>query len=498
MTGLQIMNQQSNNKTLIYILLTFAALFLVVMLCSGSFGLGLLAGRLDIDDVVSASGVNRPIRPADLSGTGPLLGDSAPSGTQAAPENFDVFWEAVELITYNFDGETPEGAEITYAAVEGVLQVMEVCDPGSTVGFHLEAGDIPRGAPANFAYFWETADQVYVDCGDQIPPPNELVYLATTGVIERLDDHYSAILSPQQAEGYRIDLSSTFEGIGSTVGPADEDTGAGVVIIYPFPGSPAEQSGLRKNDEIIAVNEVDVTGMDLDAAVTLIRGPAGSVVTLSVRRDQGDPFDVEITRDRIEISVLESEITEDNLLHVSLYDFSNRSGKEMKKALEDGVKAGVAGIILDLRGNPGGRLDMSIDIASMFIEDGVVVSESGHRNVEHKARGKALVGDLPVVVLVDGGSASASEIVAGAIQDYKRGVLLGEKTFGKGSVQTLYDLSDDSMLRVTTARWFTPNGRQITGDGLEPDIEVVYDPDQPSDNQLQAATDYLLDLIDSK
>ena len=492
------MTQQSNNKTLTYILLTFAALFLAMVICSGSFGLGLLAGRLDIDDVVSASGVNRPIRPADISGTGSLLGDNAPNGTQEAPENFDVFWEAVELIADNFDGEVPEGAEITYAAVEGVLQVMEVCDPGKTVGFHLEAGDTPRDAPANFAYFWETADQIYVDCGDQIPPPDELVYLATTGVIERLDDHYSAILSPQRAEGYRIDLSSSFEGIGSTVQPADEDTGVGVLIVYPFPGSPAEQAGLRKNDEIVAVDDVDVTDMDLDAAVALIRGPAGSVVMLSVRRDQSAPFDVEVTRDRIEIPVLESEITEDNLLHVSLYDFSNRSGQEMKKALKRGVEAGVDGIIFDLRGNPGGRLDMSIDIASMFIEDGVVVSESGHRNVEHKARGKALVGALPVVVLVDGGSASASEIVAGAIQDYERGVLLGEKTFGKGSVQTLYDLSDDSMLRVTTARWFTPNGRQIDGEGLEPDIVVEYDPDQPTDTQLQAAIDYLLDLIDSE
>jgi carboxyl-terminal processing protease len=492
------MNQQSHSNTLLYILLALTAVFLAVLLCSGSFGLGLLAGRLDFGDVVSASGVNRPIRPADITETGPLLGDSAPSGTQPAPENFDVFWEAMALMTDNFDGEVPTDAEITYGAVEGLLQVMDVCDPGKTVGFHLQAGDIPSDAPANFAYFWVTADQLYVDCGDQIPPPDELVYLAANGVIDHLDDHYTALLPPQRAEDYRMDLSSSFEGIGSTVGPVDEDAGTGVLIIYPFPGSPAEAAGLRPNDEVIAVDQTDVTEMGLDDAIDLIRGPAGSVVVLSVRRNQESPFDVEITRDRIDIPILESEITADNLLHVSLYDFSNHSGEEMKKALEQGVADGVDGIIFDLRGNPGGRLDMAIDISGMFIEDGVVVSESGHRNAEHEARGKALVGDLPVVVLVDGGSASASEIVAGAIQDYKRGVLMGEKTFGKGSVQTLFDLSDGSMLRVTTARWFTPNGRQINGEGLEPDIEVVYDPDQPTDNQLQAATDYLLDQIQSQ
>ena len=492
------MNHKSHDKTLLYILLSAVAIFLVTLLCSGCFGLGMLAGRLNIADVVNASGLERPLPPADITETGPLPGDNAPDGVQPAPENFDVFWEAMDLIADNFDGDVPQGAAITYGAVEGVLHMLESCDPGSTVGFHLEAGDIPRDAPANFAYFWTTADQIYVDCGDQIPPPDELVYRAANGVIDRLNDHYSALLSPQQAESYRIDLSSSFEGIGSTVGPADEEAGTGVVIVYPFPGSPAEQAGLRPDDEIIAVDQVDVTEMNLDEAIALIRGPAGSVVILTIKRDQQAPFDVEITRDRIDIPVIESEITAENLLHISLYDFSNHSGEEMKKALREGVAVGVDGIILDLRGNPGGRLDMAIDIAGMFIEDGVVVSESGHRNVEHKARGKALVGDLPVVVLVDGGSASASEIVAGAIQDYGRGVLIGEQTFGKGSVQTLFDLSDGSMLRVTTARWFTPNGRQINGNGLEPDIVVEYDPDQPADPQLQAAIDYLLDQIQSQ
>jgi len=210
---------------------------------------------------------------------------------------------------------------------------------------------------------------------------------------------------------------------------------------------------------------------------------------------------VEVIRDRVEIPILRSEITDDNLLHIMLADFSTRSGEEVKQALEEGIEAGVQGVILDLRGNPGGRLDMSINIASLFIEDGVIVSESGEQDIDHKAKGKALVPDLPVVVLVNGGSASASEIVAGAIQDHERGALIGETTFGKGSVQRLFNLSDDSILKITVAKWYTPNGRLIDGEGLEPDIVVPFefDPDQPElDPQFDAAVAYLLDLLKSE
>lgn len=494
------MNQHkhSDSSVLKYVLVALAALLMVMLICSSSFGLGLLAGRISFDDVISVPDVQRPVRPADQSESGSLIGENNLTSPHEAPENFDVFWEALELINENFDGEVPGDAEVTYAAVEGIMHVMESCDPGRTAGYHLKAADIPGDAPANFDYFWQTVDQVYVDCGDQIPSPDELVYLAVSGVIERLDDHYTAILSPQRADAFRIDISGDFEGIGSTVQPVDEEAGTGVMIVYPFPGSPAVKAGLRRNDEIVAVDDIDVTSMKLDDAVSLIRGPADSTVVLSVKRDQAMPFDVEIRRDRIEIPVLESEITDDKLLLITLFDFSDRSAEEMQTALEQGIESGVDGIIFDMRGNPGGRLDMSISISSMFIEDGVIVSESGGREVEHKAHGKAIIGDLPLVVLVDAASASASEIVAGAIQDYERGILIGETTFGKGSVQTLFDLSDDSILRVTTSRWFTPKGRQIDGKGLEPDLTVEFNPDQPTDTQLQAAIDYLLDRIQSQ
>ena len=232
--------------------------------------------------------------------------------------------------------------------------------------------------------------------------------------------------------------------------------------------------------------------MTLDEAVGLIRGPAGSQVTLTVKRDEQEPFEVTITRARVEIPVLESKMLEDNIFYVKRNEFSDPSADKLEAALKQGLDEGAKAIVFDLRGNPGGRLDMSIRIASMFIPDGVIVKETGKRNMEHMATGKLIVPeDIPMVVLVDGGSASASEIVAGALQDYGRALLIGEQTFGKGSVQTLFDLPDGSMLRVTSAHWYTPKGRQINGEGLRPDLVVSPSLDAKEDLQLDAAINYL-------
>ena len=287
-------------------------------------------------------------------------------------------------------------------------------------------------------------------------------------------------------------MESSFEGIGALVEPTNEEKRTGVRIVHPFEGSPAEKAGLRPGDEIIAVDGQDVTNMLLDEAVTLIRGPAGSQVVLTIKRDGEEPFDVTITRARVNIPVIESKMLEDNILYVKLYEFSDPSKEKMEQALKQGLKNGAQAIILDLRGNPGGRLDRAIQIASMFIKEGVIVKETGQRNMDHMATGDLIVPeDIPVVVLVDGGSASASEIVAGALRDHQRAILIGEQTFGKGSVQTLFDLDDGSMLRVTSARWFTPEGRQINGVGLRPDLVVSPSLDTNEDLQLDAAIEYL-------
>ena len=487
------MNSSNNNHFKVFAACT-AILLTSVILCIVGFGLGFATRHV---------GLNRTDRPAPIIRD--IESDALPSrsprttGTDVAsvetPENFDIFWETIERLDENFIGEVPSGNDLTYAAAEGMMEAGRACTPADgrvTTTADITPPQTPADAPDNFDFFWQTVNQVATDCGDSAPQGNEITYAAIDGVIVRLNDHNTELLTPDRAEQFRIELDSSFEGIGANVVEAE---GGGVQIVRPFAGSPAERAGIRSNDIVIAVDGKDVTDLTLDEAVQLIRGPADSTVVLTIKR-QGDasPFDVEVTRGRIDIPVLEAETRDDNLLYLALYDFSSRSSEEMKTALTDAVNKKVDGVILDLRGNPGGFLDAAIEIASLFIKDGVIATEEGERNFEHDATGDVIVPDLPLVVLVDGGSASASEIVAGAIQDLKRGILVGETTYGKGSVQSLFDMSDGSLLRVTTARWFTPLGREIDGEGLQPDIRVQFGDDPQSDPQLQAAVEYLLKL----
>lgn len=499
-------------------LLKFIAGCLIVllvggMLCVFGLGAGFLAGRYGANSAQPVAAAPTPIssetlpdaQATPISGAEDEAVPPAAEATQAAPvlvpdhveaEDFGVFWEALNLLQDNFEGDIPAGEELTQAAIDGVEETASGCkDDDETIPAPIVlAPDSPSQAPEDFDAFWTAVNETYAACGIADPAVKDLPYAAFAGVTDRLGDDYTVLLAPQRAEQFRIDLDASFEGIGSTVNEAE---GGGVTIVHPFPGSPAEQAGLVGGDIIVAVDGEDITGLTLDEAIQLIRGPAGTDVVLTIHHEgEETPFDITVTRDRIDIPVLESETTPEGILHVSLFDFSPRGGEELRQVLTKAVDDGVKGVILDLRSNPGGRLDVSIDIASMFIEDGVVVEEKGNRNFEHKAEGKAILPkDLPLAVLVDGGTASASEIVAGAIQDYGRGALIGETTFGKGSVQSLFDLSDGSLLRVTTAHWFTPKGRLIQGEGLKPDIEVPFDREAGDDNQLQAAIDYLLEQI---
>ncbi|RME84160.1 MAG: S41 family peptidase [Caldilineae bacterium] len=483
-------NFSASNKRLLLLALAVVSAGAIALMALGfGFAVGRLSDGVRFRSPSYASEVfpaDALLRAPDVPGTARLV---------AAPQNFEVFWEAVALIQAHFNGEVPHGRELTYAAISGVLDAVGVCDVRTSDTYtQFKPSPAPQFSPPNFVFFWRSINQIYHDCGTNLPEPDQLAYLAIEGVIRRLDDHYTSIIPPQEAEEFRNDLESTFEGIGATVAPADEEAGTGVSILFPFPGSPAEKAGLRPDDVILAVDDVDVTGMPLDRAVRLIRGPSGTHVLLTIRRGVEAPFQVDVVRARIEIPILRAEIRDDHLLYIALADFSGRSAPEMRRALQQGVDAGVEGVILDLRNNPGGRLDMAIDIAGMFIADGIIVSESGERDIDHRANGTPLVPGLPLAVLVNGGSASAAEIVAGAIQDHGRGVLIGETTFGKGSVQQIFTLSDGSILRVTVARWFTPHGRLIDGRGLTPDIEVPFDfqGDGGEDPQLQAAVDYLL------
>jgi carboxyl-terminal processing protease len=352
---------------------------------------------------------------------------------------------------------------------------------------------VPMGGGDGFDIFWEAwgilRDQFYGD----LPTEAELPYAAIEGVISSTGDPYTAFLDPVRAEIMRTDLSGSFEGIGATVRMRLDGK---LEIVQPLADQPAIKAGLRAADIVLSVDGTDLEGMNIYEAISLIRGPAGSVVHLLIQREGvDDAFEVEVTRARIEVPVVESRMLEDNIAYLRLSEFGQSATEELEQALRALVVQEPRGLILDLRGNPGGYLTTAIEVASQFVGDGPILIErfrnETERTYEPVAGGLAL--DIPLVVLVDGGSASASEIVAGAIQDSERGILLGSKTLGKGSVQLVNTLSDGSQLRVTTARWFTPSGRAIHGEGLTPDIEVqITEADIAADRdpQLQSAIEY--------
>jgi carboxyl-terminal processing protease len=270
-------------------------------------------------------------------------------------------------------------------------------------------------------------------------------------------------------------------------------------IVQPLAGYPAIKAGVRAEDIILQVDGKPLDGMTIYEAITLIRGPAGTTVNLLIeRQDVDEPFTIEIERARIDLPVIESEMLDNGIAYIRLTEFSQTATEKLEGALQEVFDRDAKGLILDLRGNPGGYLNVAVEVASQFVDKGPILIErfKDGREQPYNAISGGLAIDIPLVVLVDGGSASASEIVAGAIQDTERAILIGTKTLGKGSVQLVHTLSDDSQLRVTVARWFTPNGRAIHGEGLEPDIEIEItdqDLETESDPQLERAIRYLLE-----
>lgn len=349
--------------------------------------------------------------------------------------------------------------------------------------------------PLDMALFneaWKLLEEQYY--GD-LPQGQDITYAAIRGIISALEDEHTAFLTPKQAESANLAMQGQFEGIGARVSEAEA---GGVEIKYLFDQQPAQKVGVRVGDVIVAVDGTDVTAMDLNDAISLIRGPRGTQVVLTIRRADQPVFDMTITRARIEIPVVESETLADGKIeYIALTEFSSVAPRRLAETLETTVRRKPQGIILDLRGNPGGLLDSAVRIGSYFVPEGNILIERFKERPEenYRRQGRYLLNDVPLVVLIDGGSASASEIVAGAIQDAGTGTLIGEKTFGKGSVQLPNSLSDGSQLRVTIARWFTPKDREIHKTGLIPDIEVPITADDikaERDPQLDRAIEYLL------
>jgi carboxyl-terminal processing protease len=388
----------------------------------------------------------------------------------------------------------------TIATLPQLLETESPTNPPTEV-IQSEVTDAPmidRGTPADlevlFKPFWESWDVLHERYVDQPLDDEALMRGAIRGMLEALGDQHTSYMDPDQFRQANIPLDGEYEGIGAWV-----DTNATyLTIVSPMPGSPAEKAGLKPGDQIIAIDGDDMTGIDGNLVIRRVLGPAGTLVRLTILREGIiEPFDVDITRARITIPSVDSRMLDDNIAYVQLLTFGETTTNDLRNTLRELLRQNPDGLILDLRNNGGGYLNTAIDVASEFILDGVVMYEQfgdGSRQT-FQANGRGLATDIPLVVLVNGGTASASEIVAGAIQDRGRGIVVGTTTFGKGSVQTWAELSDgQGALRVTIARWFTPSDRLIHETGIEPDI-IVELPEEVSeletDVQLERAIEVL-------
>lgn len=315
---------------------------------------------------------------------------------------------------------------------------------------------------------WTIIQSDYVD-KDNIDD-TKMFYSAIEGFVSGLEDPHSVFLDPETTEEFESQISGEFEGIGAEIAMRD-----GILtVVSPLTGSPAEQAGLMSGDKIFAVDGQDIIGFSVEKAARLIRGPKGTTVTLSILRGEEDPQDIVITRDVIEMRSVEWEFRNDGLLYIEFKAFNGDTAKLFKDLAKQVKANNPKGIVLDLRNNPGGLLTAAIEITSYWIEDQVLLVEKfgDGRETKYSANDNAQFKDIPTVILVNQGSASGSEILAGAFQDYELGPLVGQTTFGKGSVQALKKLPDGSSVKITTAKWLTPKFRSISDEGIVPDYEV--------------------------
>jgi carboxyl-terminal processing protease len=351
-----------------------------------------------------------------------------------------------------------------------------------------------------FTPFFQVWDIIHEQYIDQPVDDVKLMQSAIGGLMSGLGDEHSSYMDPSTYQQINAPMQGGYTGIGAWV----DTSGEALVIIAPMPNSPAEAAGIRSGDTVVAIDGKDVTGIDPSIVLQSILGPADTVVTLTVVREGLDePLEISITRAVIEIPVIEYTMLENNIAYIYLSQFSINSGEEVRNALTELLAQNPVGVILDLRDNTGGYLDAAFDVTSAFIEEGpIMIEESGDGVTQtYSAYGNAIAPDIPLVVLVNGGSASASEITAGAIQDRGRGTLVGTTTYGKGSVQNWIELEgDNGAIRVTIARWLTPNGTQINKVGLTPDVIVGYTQEQYDagiDPQLDKAVEILLGVQDN-
>jgi carboxyl-terminal processing protease len=324
----------------------------------------------------------------------------------------------------------------------------------------------------DFKNYWDIWNFVKEKFYRQPVSDKNLYYGSLKGLLSGLDDPYSIYFDPKEASEFSASLEGSFEGIGAEIGIRDEK----LQIVAPLSDSPAEQAGLLSGDLIALIDGTETIGMSVEEAVMRIRGEKGTEVILTIVREGEDlPIDIPIIRDKIVIDSVKWEIDQNNIMVIRLSTFNHDTSGLFTQAIQEALTNNVEGIILDLRSNPGGLLSTAIDIASSWVGyDTVVIERTRNDSVSFNGLIAPRLQTFNTVVLVDGGSASASEIVAGALQDYGYAKLVGTRTFGKGSVQDYRELSDGSALKITTAEWYTPNGRTINQTGIDPDIEIEY------------------------
>lgn len=361
----------------------------------------------------------------------------------------------------------------------------KVVDPAETIDM------------SEFWHVWKLLDEKFISASSsKTVSDQDKVYGAIEGLVKAYGDPYTVFMPPTESEAFAEDISGNFSGIGMEVGNRDN----AITVIAPLADTPAERAGLLSGDVIVKINDISTQDMSIDEAVRMIRGEKGTTVKLAIfRAGELELREISVVRDTITIPTVKTK-QEGDVFIISLYSFNAVSETKMQEALQEYTKSKANKLILDLRGNPGGYLQSAVSIASFFLPTGKVVVRERHGEIiddkVYRSQGKLLGDRAPkkMVVLVDGGSASASEILAGALSEHGYATLIGVNTYGKGSVQELVDVDDGSALKVTIARWFTPNGLSISDGGLHPDIVIprtAEDRVKENDTQLKAALDFM-------
>lgn len=385
-------------------------------------------------------------------------------------------------------------------AIIAVVLIFATFSLGVYIGFK-KAPEAIAGVPGedmDLTSFWEVWRQLELKyVGDKNPTEEEKLYGAIQGLAASYGDPYTVFFPPEESKAFADEVSGAFEGVGMEVGLK----GSQIVVIAPLKDTPAYKAGVLAGDRILKIDDKETAGLTVEEAVKLIRGKGGTKVTLVMGRDGSDePITIEIIRARIDIPTINTELRSDGVFVIHLYNFSAPSFTKFREALREFVNSKSDKLIIDLRNNPGGYLEAANEMASFFLPVGdlVVIEDYGNKRdqVAHRSRGYNVFSDkLHMVILVNGGSASASEILAGALRDHNRAVIMGEKTFGKGSVQELVSITDKTSLKVTVARWLTPAGVSISKQGIVPDVEIKMTPEifkEKGDVQLEEAAKYLV------